>query len=130
MFALKKLDLIKEKQMDATHKSIDVAVAIDQNYVIPFCALVSSIQTSNKELNVNIHCFATGISDAELLDITNFCNELGMSISFHEIDEIHLKDLIIPKNTHFTKANYYRLFFPDILSKYGIKYSRKSNRII
>ncbi|GAB3228053.1 glycosyltransferase family 8 protein [Hymenobacter seoulensis] len=108
------------KNIKSDNGVVNIAAAFDQNYIVPFYALVSSINKHNYNNYINMHCFATGLSQDQRDDLILFANELSMKLLFHDIDESSTDEFILPEDTHFTKATYYRLFFPEVLAKQGV----------
>lgn len=94
---------------------LHLAMAFDQNYVTPFCVLLTSILVNNKDATFHFHAIATGISEADKVEIQRFVHQHRAAVSFYEISPEATEGLVLPKHLHFTEAVYYRLFFPSLV---------------
>jgi len=94
---------------------IHLAAAFDQNYLTPFYVLITSIFHNNKSNTFHIHTIVTGITDTEREEIRQFVHNNKSEVSFYDIADIDLTGLVIPANSHFTIAAYYRLFFAALV---------------
>ena len=101
--------------MEKTIKPLHLAVAFDQNYITPFYVLITSIFQNSQGSPYHIHTIATGISDLEKDEISNFVRQHQSTISFYELDQAYVTDLVLPKDKYFTAAVYYRLLFPALV---------------
>ena len=91
---------------------IHLAASFDQNYLTPFYVLITSIFDNNRETLFHIHTIVTGVSDQEKEEMQQFVRQHNSNISFYEIAPEDIEGLIIPEQSYFTLATYYRLFFP------------------
>lgn len=95
---------------------IHLAIAFDQNFIIPVYVLLTSIfENSKPENNIIFHAIATGVDVNQIENITKFVHSKDCQIFFYEIDKNNLTGFVIPENTHFSLATYYRLFFPALV---------------
>lgn len=95
---------------------INIALAFDQNFIIPFYVLTNSIFDTNPQNKFVFHLIATGLKESEKNDVKNFIEKHKGEIHFYQPDEKLLEKFVIPKHTHFSIATYYRLFFPELIS--------------
>ena len=103
--------------MKEQQKLIHLALAFDKGYITPFYVLLTSIFHNNKANKLAIHTIATGIDQQEKERLISYVNQNKGDIYFYEINEDLTSNLIIPANSHFTVATYYRLFFPTLVPK-------------
>ena len=94
---------------------IHVALAFDQNFIVPFYVLITSIFQNNKENNIVFHAIAAGVDNREREKITRFVQANQSQIFFYELDKANVDALVLPDNVHFSAATYYRLFFPSLV---------------
>lgn len=95
--------------------TIHLAIAFDENYLNPFYALVSSVFSNNRTNTIHIHCIATGISSDLQKEISQYVEREKGTIQFYSIEDARLHDLITMST--WTKAVYYRLYFPMLLQQ-------------
>lgn len=99
---------------------VHIALTFDQNYLVPFYVLVTSIFLNNKKNKIVLHTIATGVNEIEIKKILEFVKSNGGKIYFYSIDEsFRIDNLNTPylNSTHFTVAIFYRLFFPFLISE-------------
>jgi lipopolysaccharide biosynthesis glycosyltransferase len=101
--------------METCDTSIHLALAFDRKFITPFYVLLTSIFQNNRERPIVIHTIAAEVPPAELERITAFVAEHNAKIIFYNIDKSMVEDFVIPANTHFSPAAYYRLFFPALV---------------
>lgn len=94
---------------------IHVAISFDENYITPFYVLATSIFLNNKKNAIIIHSITSGVGDTQKSEIANFVQRNNAEIFFYELDPETVSGLVIPENTWFTLATYYRLFFPELV---------------
>jgi lipopolysaccharide biosynthesis glycosyltransferase len=102
--------------MQADNNLIHLALAFDKNFITPFYVLATSIFMNNKNNKIIMHVITTGINKNEKKLMNKYIIENNAEIVFYQIEENIAHNLTIPKNSHYTAATYYRLFFSDILS--------------
>ncbi|KAA5548770.1 glycosyltransferase family 8 protein [Adhaeribacter rhizoryzae] len=101
--------------MVVPENKIHVALAFDQNFIIPFYVLITSIFKNNKENKIVLHAIAAGVDTREREKITRFVQQNQSQIFFYELDKAKVETLVLPDNVHFSAATYYRLFFPSLV---------------
>ncbi|RPD51605.1 glycosyltransferase family 8 protein [Paracnuella aquatica] len=104
--------------METQDKQIHLALAFDQNFITPFYVLLTSIFENNKESNFALHTIASGVDAAELNEIAAFVQQNNSQIHYYTIDASQVDNFVIPENSHFSPATYYRLFFPALVPKH------------
>lgn len=98
-----------------TSEPIHLAIAFDQNYITPFYVMITSVFHNNKESRFHIHTIVTGISDQDKEEMQRFVHQHHSAIFFYEIAPKAIEGLVIPEQSYFTVATYYRLFFPSLV---------------
>ncbi|GEO03934.1 LPS 1,2-glucosyltransferase [Adhaeribacter aerolatus] len=101
--------------MAEQENKIHIALAFDQNFIVPFYVLITSIFHNNKKNNIVLHAIAAGVDNREREKITRFVQENQSQIYFYELDKANVDALVLPDNVHFSAATYYRLFFPSLV---------------
>lgn len=96
---------------------IHLAICFDENYVTPFYVLLTSIFKNNRANDLVIHSIATGVTVDQKNEIAEYVHSNDAEIFFYEIQPENLKGLVIPENSWFSIAAYYRLFFPSLVAK-------------
>jgi lipopolysaccharide biosynthesis glycosyltransferase len=95
---------------------VDVCIAFDKSYIVPFYVLLTSIFINNKRNSINIHVIATGLSQDEVSEINSYVILNKSKITFYNIRENFADDLKISGS--WSKAVYYRLLFPALLPEH------------
>lgn len=93
----------------------DLAIAFDENFLVPFYALLSSIFLNHREKRFFFHVIATGLSENEQQEVKTYVEQNNGQLRFYRLTAADLKGLVIPPNGHYTVAAYYRLFFPRLV---------------
>lgn len=96
---------------------IDLAIAFDENFLIPFYVLLTSVFHNNSNSRFHLHVVATGVTALEKEAITHYVEQKKGKISFYDVTASSLQGLVIPENRHYTLATYYRLFFPQLVPR-------------
>ena len=88
---------------------LNIAFAIDENYIIPSGVLLFSILKNNSNLNIHFHIFTT------CDDMDKFCNfkKFNADITIYVLNENYFSSLQTPG--HFSPAIYYRVAIPYVL---------------
>jgi lipopolysaccharide biosynthesis glycosyltransferase len=97
------------------NKAIHIALAFDRNYISPFYVLLTSIFINNKDCNFNFYIIAGGLKEDELKNISEFIKKHNCIVSFYEVDDTQISNLVMPEKSHFSPSTYYRLFFPSLV---------------
>jgi lipopolysaccharide biosynthesis glycosyltransferase len=92
---------------------IQLGIAFDQNYLVPFYALATSIFTHNTGEHIVVHAIATGITEEEKRSLETFFEQHGAKIHFYQIDEQVVQQFVVTGK--WTAAVYYRLYFPFLV---------------
>ena len=107
-FLIKEVDLVRKSTKNG-NIDINIALAIDENYITPSGVLLFSILKNNKDLNIHFHIFTTC---CELDKFINF-KKFQSNITIYLLNEDYFSSLQTPG--HFTSAIYYRIAIPSIL---------------
>ncbi len=95
--------------------AIHTALAFDQNFIVPFYALLISLFDSNKQNCFVFHLIVTGLTAQEREEIANFIRKHGQEVFFYQVNQNMVQKFVLPESTHFSFATYYRLFFPAVV---------------
>jgi lipopolysaccharide biosynthesis glycosyltransferase len=93
--------------------AIHIGIAFDQNYLLPFHALLNSILANNSDLKINFYLIVSGINEKEKTTIKNRIVESGGAVEFYDPDLMQLKNLVLSGT--WTSSVYYRLLFPLLI---------------
>lgn len=92
---------------------IHLGIAFDQNYLVPFYALATSIFHNNRDQAIVVHAIATGLSKEEKEGLLSFFQKHKAQICFYQIDEQLVQQFVVTGK--WTAAVYYRLYFPFLV---------------
>jgi lipopolysaccharide biosynthesis glycosyltransferase len=95
---------------------IHIALAFDQNFIVPFYVLLTSIFLNNKNNNLLFHTITEGIDQKQKDEITSFVQGNNAEITFYSVDVKLVQQFILSLDApHVTSATYYRLYFPELV---------------
>ncbi len=91
----------------------NIVFTVDSNYVQHLAVAISSLLENNKNLNFDIYVISDhlpkGVLDKIQIIVSRYsCNIFSILIE-NQFDQLILTD-------HFSKANYYRLFIPELIN--------------
>ena len=89
---------------------IHLAIAFDNNYLLPFYALVASIFENNTKNNFHFHCIIRNIDSKEKQEIIDYIAKNQSKINFYEVDETLISQFVT--RSHWNTSVYYKMFFP------------------
>lgn len=92
---------------------LHLAIAFDNNYLIPFYALASSIFENNKKTAFHFHCIIRNIPAIEKQNIIRYLKENDSIIDFYEVDETLIEKFVV--RSHWNTSVYYKMFFPILV---------------
>lgn len=98
-----------------TKPEIHLAISFDQNYIKQFYALLYSILGNNAHLTVHFHCIVTGLDEEAKKQIDDKITEHDCVLNYYQIDEKYFEQF--KTGGSWSKATYYRLFFPFLISE-------------
>ena len=98
--------------MVSSNRDIHLALAFDHNFLTHFYVVITSVFYNNRNYNIFLHIIVTGVSEFEKNKLKSYVELNNSHITFYSINEELVNSLIIPENSSFTAATYYRLFFP------------------
>jgi lipopolysaccharide biosynthesis glycosyltransferase len=90
---------------------IHLAIAFDESYLAPFCALLESIIANGG--NVHLHLIMTGVDETTQIKISDRAKAGGIQSNFYRITDKEITTLVT-RDT-WTTAVYYRLYFPMLV---------------
>ena len=94
-----------------------IAISFDQGYV-PFAyVLIASIFQHNAGSAITIHALAPEVAAADQKALTAFVADRNGQMHFYALDAAATRGFALPvhETSYFTLANYYRLFFADLV---------------
>lgn len=97
--------------------TIHLAISFDQGYVPFVYVLLASVFHNNAGSAVTIHAIAPEALSSQQDAIAAFVQQQGGSIHFYELDVAFTQGFALPthETSYFTLANYYRLFFANLV---------------
>ena len=101
--------------MDNAIDDIHLAFSFDQNYIMPFFVLLTSIFAHNPGEPFHLHVVLTNASAAEKESITYFVEANHSHISYYDI-EVGFVRSFAPQSERYGLATFYRLLLPGMIS--------------
>ncbi len=101
--------------MQIDEKIVHIAIAFDQNYLDPFEVLLSSLLINNGNHVCHLHLIAPDLSQERKGAIIRRIKDQKWSVIFYEFSDVRLNQFTL--GTSWTKAAYYRLYFPLLISE-------------
>jgi len=101
--------------MNTSPSPIHLALAFDQNFVMPLYVLLTSIFENNKQNTLHIHAIAAGVPTDERDKIVRFAKTHKSDISFYEVDEAYVASFATSQDSRYGLATFYRLLLPAML---------------
>jgi lipopolysaccharide biosynthesis glycosyltransferase len=91
---------------------LNLAIAFDEKYILPFYALTTSVLTHHANTIIHIHSIVNGLSAEQKQEIQDYLSPRA-SITFYHVNS-EMVSLFVVKDK-WTSAVYYRLFFPSLV---------------
>lgn len=88
----------------------------DDNYAQHCIAMLCSLFENNTDLNLCVHILINSLSKETKDYMLQLGSRYHNTVIFHKVDESELNGLQYRKNRPLTKAAYYRILLPDIIS--------------
>ena len=101
--------------MKKVDSKLNLTLAFDENYLIPFYVVLTSIFTNNIGKTFMLHLIVTGVSDETKSKIILYCTQNGSKVFFYNIDTEYVKNFAVSNDPRYTLAVYYRLFIPHLI---------------
>lgn len=93
---------------------MEILICLDNTlYRQLFCLLLNLSKTCNSSNDISIHVIYSDLSPKQIKQITNFAGFLSLNVSTYEVTDGLCEGF--PFWGHGSAANYYRLFFSDII---------------
>ena len=92
---------------------LEIVFTVDKNYIQHLGVAVISLLENNKNLNLRLTIIHGGIDNVDQGKIKNIAARYNTEVKFIFVNDFLFEKFVI--NYHFTKANYYRLFIPELL---------------
>lgn len=105
--------------MHTNESTISVITVSDDHYVVMLAALIKSIEENHHSSeSINFHVVADRVASTSKLKLEKSINPCIINILWHDMDELLIGSLKVPKDKSSYPLNIYmRLFFPLFLSK-------------
>jgi len=97
--------------------TINLAVAFDENYLVPFYVLLTSVFRHNKQYQIRLHVIASAIDLDEQKQIENYVSLNRSEIIFYDVDTNFIEDFAVSNDPRYPISVYFRLFFPYLIDK-------------
>jgi lipopolysaccharide biosynthesis glycosyltransferase len=101
--------------MKGTDKVVNIALAFDQNFVIPLFTLLTSIFYNNKGTIFDIYAIATGISAHQKQELSDYAQANSATIQYYEINQAYVTSFATSSDPRYGLAAFYRLLLPGML---------------
>lgn len=102
--------------MEKLNKLYNVTCGTDDKYAQHCLAMLCSLFESNKSKKIVVHILINKLSDSYKVDLNRLANSYGNQIVFHVVDDAPFEGVQFKSKRPLTKAAYYRLKLPSILS--------------
>lgn len=98
-------------------ENINLAISFDQGYVPFVYVLLASVFHHNANVCIIIHALAPEVTSPDQGAIRAFVESQGGQVHFYALDPAATQGFALPNHetSYFTLANYYRLFFADLV---------------
>ena len=94
---------------------MNIAICIDNNFIMQAGVLVTSIIHTNKNSPVTVFVFSESLNDTSKEKLLAITNNTKVNLVFNKIDLASLPPLPLKGKEHITVATYYRLLIPYLL---------------
>lgn len=102
--------------MKHLRSDIHISFAFDRNYLVAFFVAITSVFLNNKRHRIVIHAITSGVDETTKGYIKNYVGSYRGEICFYEISKVDLEGFVVPQQSYFSIAIYYRLFLPLMIS--------------
>ncbi len=89
----------------------------DDNYLQHCSAMLCSLFENNMDLNFHIHLLAHSLSQENIIFLNKLCSCYHNELTIYDVDDRKLDGVKFRKNRPLTKAAYYRILLPELLSE-------------
>lgn len=94
---------------------MNIAICIDNNFIMQAGVFITSIKETNKNANINIYVLSESLSDNAKSSLNTIVAGTSLSLIFVKIDLSTLPPLPLEGKAHISVATYYRILLPFIL---------------
>lgn len=95
---------------------LHVAIAFDNNYLLPAYALLSSIFCNNPQHEFHFHCILVDISENEKLNLKNYIERYHVSkVQIYQLEKALFEHF--PTLNRWNTSPYLKIFFPLLVDK-------------
>lgn len=88
----------------------------DNNYAQHCCAMLCSLFENNKDMTFHVHLLTHGLAKDNASFLNELCHRYNNVLTIYDVDESKLEGVQFRKSRPLTKAAYYRILLPEILS--------------
>ena len=88
----------------------------DENYLQHCCAMLCSLFENNRDIHFHVHLLTHGLQHERISFLNGLCSRYQNELSVYNVDESKLDGVKFRENRPLTKAAYYRVLLPEILS--------------
>ena len=89
----------------------------DDNYAQHCCAMLCSLFENNRDMTFHVHLLTHGFAKDNASFLNELCHRYNNELTIYDVDETKLNGVKIRKKRPLTKAAYYRILLPEILSE-------------
>lgn len=94
---------------------MNLAICIDNNFIMQACTLVASLRVTNKDLQLKLFVFSEKLSESSKEVLIKLVHNTQISINFITIDLHMLPNLPLTGKEHLSLATYYRILVPLLI---------------
>lgn len=89
----------------------------DDNYLQHCSAMLCSLFENNMDKTIHVHLLTHGLSKESVSFLTELCQRYQNDLTVYDVDETKLEGVKFREKRPLTKAAYYRILLPELLSQ-------------
>ena len=95
--------------------NMNIAICIDNNFIMQAGVFITSIKQTNKNNNISIYVLSESLNDSSKESLNKIVSNSNITLNFIKIDLSALPPLPLEGKNHISVATYYRILLPFIL---------------
>ena len=89
----------------------------DDNYLQHCCAMLCSLFENNRHMTFHVHLLTHGLVQENISFLNELCHRYNNEFTIYDVDESKLEGVKFREKRPLSKAAYYRILLPEILSE-------------
>jgi len=99
---------------------LNIALAVDDNFVYPLSVLIVSLLENNKQNDIKVHLFSASIKEVNITKIKELINSYNQKFRFYKLNQSDFANL--PHKDRISVAAFYRVLIPEVIEESVDKY--------